>query len=127
LDTEKITINLSVVDLGKIDLLVEEGFYANRTDFIRTAIRMQLGRHDDEVKSSASRRAMAIGVLIYDRKELEAVRATGKRLRISMVGMLIINDNVPPQLAVDTIEYVKISGVFRASRAVKDALAERIH
>jgi Arc/MetJ-type ribon-helix-helix transcriptional regulator len=127
LDTEKITINMSVVDLGKVDLLVEEGFYSNRTDFIRTAIRMQLGRHDDEFRQSATRREMAIGVLVYDRNELEAVREEGRRLKISMVGMLIITDNVPPDLAVATFESIKISGVLRASRAVKDALGDRIH
>jgi Arc/MetJ-type ribon-helix-helix transcriptional regulator len=125
-DSEKITINLSVVDLGKVDLLVDEGFYANRTDFIRTAIRNQLGRHDDEVKQRISYRAMLIGALIYGREDLEQVRAAGERLRISAVGMLVISDDVPAELAAATIESIKVFGVFRASNAVKEALGDRI-
>jgi len=55
-DTEKMTINLGYVDLGHIDLMVQEGFYSNRTDFIRTAIRNQLERHADVVKQSTVRK-----------------------------------------------------------------------
>jgi len=124
-DTEKITINMSVVDLGKVDLMVEEGFYSNRTDFIRTAIRNQLGRHDDEVRQSASRRAMVVGVMVYDRKGLEKLRAKGRRVRISVVGMLVLANDIPPELARETIESIKVAGVFRAAPAVKDALADR--
>jgi Arc/MetJ-type ribon-helix-helix transcriptional regulator len=126
-DVEKITINMSVVDLGKVDLLVEEGFYANRTDFIRTAIRNLLTRHDDEVKQSVSRRAMVIGVLHYGRAELERHRAAGRRLRLSVAGMLSLGDDVSPELALEVIESVKIVGVFRANKAVKEALADRTH
>src|SRR5215831_13030034 len=97
METEKITINMSVVDLGKVDLMVEEGFYSNRTDFIRTAIRNQLGRHDDEVRQSAIRRSMVVGVMSYDRKALEKLRAAGTRVRISVVGMLILASDVPPE------------------------------
>src|SRR5262245_52201371 len=87
-DTEKITINLGVVDLGKVDLLVEEGFYANRTDFIRTAIRNQLVRHDDDVKQSSTRKALAVGVLGFGRAELEEIRAAGEKLKIAVIGMV---------------------------------------
>src|SRR3712207_8916575 len=58
LETEKITSNLGVVDLGQIDLLVQEGFYANRTDFIRTAIRNQIAAHADAVKQSVARNTL---------------------------------------------------------------------
>ncbi|HKD97162.1 MAG TPA: hypothetical protein VKB69_06100 [Micromonosporaceae bacterium] len=126
MDSEKITINMSVVDLGKVDLMVDEGFYSNRTDFIRTAIRNQLDRHDDDVRQSASRRASAVGVVRYNRKELKDVRAAGQRLRIAVVGMLILADDVSPELALETIESIQVSGVFRAGQAVKDALGERI-
>src|SRR5215475_5057988 len=98
-DSEKITINMSVVDLGKVDLMVEEGFYSNRTDFIRTAIRNQLGRHDDEVRQSASRRAMVVGVMTYDRKALEKLRAANQQVRISVVGMLVLAGDIPAELA----------------------------
>jgi Arc/MetJ-type ribon-helix-helix transcriptional regulator len=125
-ESEKITINLGVVDLGKVDLLVEEGFYANRTDFIRTAIRNQLDRHQEEVRQSTTRRAMLLGVLSYNRSELEEVRAAGERLRISFVGMLIISDDVPAELASATIESIQVHGVLRASKAVRDALGGRI-
>jgi Arc/MetJ-type ribon-helix-helix transcriptional regulator len=126
-EIEKITINISVVDLGKVDLLVEEGFYANRTDFIRTAIRNQLTRHDDEVRQTVSRRSLIIGVMLYRRKDLERHRAEGQRLKISVAGMLSLADDVTPELARETIESVKVVGVFRASKAVKDALADRTH
>lgn len=126
-ESEKITINLSVVDLGKVDLLVDDSIYANRTDFIRTAIRNQLERHDDEVKQSATRKAMAIGVVNYGRADLERIKQSGQQVDLSVVGLLIITDEVPPELALETIKSVRVSGVFRASKAVKTALGNRIH
>ncbi|GIH29762.1 hypothetical protein Aph01nite_80720 [Acrocarpospora phusangensis] len=126
-EAEKITINMNVVDLGKVDLLVEEGFYSNRTDFIRTAIRNQLNRHDDEVRHSMTRRALAIGVLHYNRAELEEYAAAGEQLNIALTGLLSIGSDVSAELARQTIQSIKIVGVFRASPAVKDALADRTH
>jgi Arc/MetJ-type ribon-helix-helix transcriptional regulator len=125
-DPEKITINMNVVDLGKVDLLVEEGFYTNRTDFIRTAIRNQLTRHEDEVSLSIGRRQMMIGVVHYGQAELEHLRALGDTLNINMTGLFSVGHDVSPELAKATITSVKIVGVFRASKAVKDALVDRI-
>jgi Arc/MetJ-type ribon-helix-helix transcriptional regulator len=125
-ETEKITINISPVDLGKIDLLVEQGFYSNRTDFIRAAIRRQLNEHSDVVQETIKRRAFSLGILVYDRAELEQRRAESKRLSIYAVGMLVIADDVPPELARETIEHVEVYGVFRASPAVREALKDRI-
>jgi len=125
-DTEKLTINLSVVDLGQVDLLVEQGFYSNRSDFIRTAIRNQLGTHAEVVQQAVVRKHLVIGVLTYDRKGLEARRAAGEKLVGNVVGLLHIADDVTPELARGTIQSIKIYGVLRASPAVKDALADRI-
>ena len=125
-DPEKITINMNVVDLGKVDLLVEEGFYTNRTDFIRTAIRNQLTRHEDEVGLSIGRRQMSIGVIHYGRSDLEDMRAAGETLDINITGLFSIGHDVSPELATATITSVKVVGVFRASRAVKEALVDRI-
>lgn len=125
-DTEKITINMSVVDLGQIDLLVEEGFYSNRTDFIRAAIRHQLMRHDTELKQSIVRKTMAVGVISYNRKDLEKAQATGEQVSARVIGMLVIADDVSPELAAATINAVKVFGVFQASKAVKEAIADRI-
>jgi Arc/MetJ-type ribon-helix-helix transcriptional regulator len=126
-EAEKITINMNVVDLGKVDLLVEEGFYSNRTDFIRTAIRNQLSRHEDDVRQTVTRKALFIGVLHYDRAELEALKATGEMLTISAIGLLTLASDVPPELALQTIRSIKVVGSFRASKPVKEALADRIH
>ena len=125
-DTEKITINLSVVDLGQVDLLVEQGFYSNRSDFIRTAIRNQLSTHAEVVKQTVVRKQIAIGVLNYSRKDLEAKRAAGEKLDINVVGMANIAGDVTPELALDTIQSLQVYGVLRASPAVRDALADRI-
>ncbi len=125
-DAEKITINMNVVDLGKVDLLVEEGFYTNRTDFIRTAIRNQLSKHEDEVNRSIGRREMVIGVLHYGRSDLEEFRTDGELLNINITGLFSLGNDVSPELARATIASLKIVGVFRASAAVKDALRDRI-
>lgn len=125
-DTEKITINMSVVDLGKVDLLVEEGFYSNRTDFIRTAIRNQLNQHDSELKQSVVRKSMAIGVVSYGRKDLERALAAGEKLAASVVGLLVFDEDISPELAKATIESVKVLGVLQANKAVKEAIADRI-
>jgi Arc/MetJ-type ribon-helix-helix transcriptional regulator len=126
-DSEKITINLGVVDLGKVDLLVEEGFYSNRTDFIRTAIRNQLDKHEGDMTATITRKSITVGALHYGRKELDEYRTNRQRLSISVIGILSISDDVTPDLARDTIESVKVRGVFRANNTVKDALADRSH
>ena len=125
-DTEKITINLGYVDLGHVDLLVQEGFYSNRTDFIRTAIRNQLAAHADVVKRSVVRRTLDLGLRRYARDDLEAARKAGERLRIQVLGLVSIADDVPPELARETIESITVLGALHASKAVKAALADRI-
>ncbi|WP_420630934.1 CopG family transcriptional regulator [Candidatus Leptofilum sp.] len=125
-DSEKITINMSVVDLGKVDLLVEEGFYSNRTDFIRTGIRNLLDKHADEVKQSVTRKTMAVGVVGYGRTYLEERRVAGEKVSAWVVGSLIIESDVSVELALDTIESIKVYGVLKASDKVKNALLSRI-
>src|ERR687895_1558239 len=105
-ETEKITINLGFVDLGQIDLLVQEGFYSNRTDFIRTAIRNQLVTHAETVKQKVARKTLVLGVQHYARRDLEAVRAAGQRLQINVLGLASIAEDVSPELALATIESV---------------------
>ncbi|MDP8973242.1 MAG: CopG family transcriptional regulator [Actinomycetota bacterium] len=125
-ETEKITINLGLVDLGQIDLLVREGFYQNRTDFIRTAIRNQIGEHAEAVKQTVARKTLALGLQNYTRHDLETVRAAGETLQIRVLGLATIADDVPPELALETIDSIEVLGAFRASPAVKAALAGRI-
>lgn len=124
-DTEKITINLGYVDLGQVDLMVEEGFYSNRTDFIRTAIRNHLDRHAEVVKRSAVRKSLDLGLRHYSRDDLEAARTAGDKLHIHVLGLASIAPDVTPQLARDAIASVVVVGAFHASSAVKAALADR--
>jgi Arc/MetJ-type ribon-helix-helix transcriptional regulator len=125
-DTEKVTINMSVVDLGQIDLLVDEGFYSSRTDFIRTAIRNQLNQHSEAVKQSITRRTMALGTVGFTRAELEKRKEKGEMLDVRVVGVFVLTSDVTPALARETIQSIKVMGVFRASEAVKAALADRM-
>src|SRR5689334_1049031 len=126
-ETEKITINLGYVDLGHIDLLVQDGFYSNRTDFIRTAIRNQFDRHTDAVKQSVTRQQLDLGLRQYNRQDLEAAKAAGERLRIQVLGLAVIAADVPPELAAETIASIHVLGALHASPAVKAALGDRIH
>jgi Arc/MetJ-type ribon-helix-helix transcriptional regulator len=126
-ETEKITINLGLVDLGQIDLLVQEGFYSNRTDFIRTAIRNQIATHAETLKQTVARKTLVLGLQHYSRRDLEAVRAAGQKLQIQVVGLASIADDVSAELARATIDSVVVLGAFRASAKVKAALADRIH
>jgi Arc/MetJ-type ribon-helix-helix transcriptional regulator len=125
-ETEKITLNLGPVDLGQIDLLVQEGFYSNRTDFIRTAIRNQLATHAEVVKQTIARKTLVLGLQHYTREDLEAVRAAGEHLQINVLGLASIADDVSPELALATIDTIFVLGAFHASEAVKRALAGRI-
>ena len=125
-ETEKSTINLGYVDLGHIDLMVQEGFYSNRTDFIRTAIRNQLERHADVVKRSVVRKSLDLGLRHYSREDLEAVRAAGQMLQIHVLGLASIASDVTPELARATIDSLVVLGALHASPAVKAALANRI-
>lgn len=125
-DSEKITINLGYVDLGRVDLMVQDGFYSNRTDFIRTAIRNQLERHADVVKQSVSRKSLDIGLRHYGREDLEAARAAGQMLHINVLGLASIAQDVTPELAKATIASVVVLGTLHASAAVKAALTDRM-
>jgi len=125
-DSEKITINLGPVDLGQVDLLVQEAFYANRTDFIRTAIRNQLQVHAEVLRQTVMRKTLVLGLRHYSREDLEALRARGEQLQIQVLGLASIAHDVSAELARDTIHSVEVLGVFQASSAVKSALADRI-
>jgi Arc/MetJ-type ribon-helix-helix transcriptional regulator len=124
-ETEKITINLGYVDLGHVDLLVQDGFYSNRTDFIRTAIRNQIERHAEAARQSMLRKSLDLGLRHYSRDDLEAARAAGQLLRINVLGLASIAGDVTPDLARATIASVTVLGAFQASPAVKAALADR--
>jgi Arc/MetJ-type ribon-helix-helix transcriptional regulator len=125
-ESEKITINLGHVDLGHVDLLVQEGFYSNRSDFIRTAIRSQLDRHGDVVRKSVARQQLDLGLREYSRHDLEAVRAAGDTLHIQVLGLAVIAPDVSPELARDTIASLRVLGALQAPAAVKAALRDRI-
>src|ERR1700694_4011910 len=126
-DSEKITINLGYVDLGQVDLMVADGFYSNRTDFIRTAIRKQLDRHADVVRQSVGRKALELGLRHYSRADLEAARARGELLHINVLGLARIAHDVTAELARESIASVAVLGALQASSEVKAALADRTH
>ena len=125
-ESEKITINVGYVDLGQIDLLVNEGFYSNRSDLIRTAIRNQLASHAGEVKKSIIRQTLELGIRRYTRRDLEEVKARGERLRIKVLGLATIDEDVPSALALQTIDSITVLGVLQASPKLKAVLAGRI-
>ncbi len=125
-DSEKITINLGLIDLGQIDLLVNEGFYSNRTDLIRTAIRNQLNTHAEVVKQTVARRSLVLGMHHYSRDDLEAALANGERLQIQVLGLASIANDVTVDLALATIESIFVLGSLQAPAALKSALASRI-
>jgi Arc/MetJ-type ribon-helix-helix transcriptional regulator len=125
-DSEKITINLGYVDLGHIDLLVQEGFYSNRTDFIRTAIRNQIERHSDVVRQAVTRKSVDLGLRHFTREDLEAAKEAGQMLDIRVLGLATIAPDVTPELARATIASLTVLGALHASAAVKAALADRI-
>ena len=125
-DSEKITINLGYVDLGHVDLLVQEGFYSNRTDFIRTAIRNQLDRHNDSVKQTVARHQLELGLRRYSREDLEAAEAAGERLHIQVLGLASIADDVSAELALRTIASIHVLGALHINPLLKAALRDRI-
>jgi Arc/MetJ-type ribon-helix-helix transcriptional regulator len=124
-ESEKITINLGLIDLGQIDLLVLEGFYTNRTDLIRTAIRNQLAMHADVLRQTVARRTLVLGLQEFSRRDLEAIRQSREKLRIQVLGLVRIADDVSPELARETIESIAVLGALHASPAVKAALTDR--
>ena len=126
-DSEKITINLGYVDLGHIDLLVSEGFYSNRTDFIRTAIRNHLTTHGDTLRQVVARKTLVLGLQQFSAADLRAVRAAGQKLEIRVLGLATLGHDVTPELALATIESITVLGALHASAPVKAALAGRIH
>ena len=126
-DSDKVTVNVGLVDLAQVDLLVNEGFYSNRTDFVRTAIRNQLRLHADAIRETVVRKRYVLGQYRYSRSELEQVVASGQSLDIHVLGLAVIEDDVPPGLADAAIASIQVLGAFIASPAVRQALANRIH
>lgn len=126
-ETEKITINLGFVDLGHIDLLVQEGFYTNRTDLVRTAVRNQIERHAEVVKQAVRRKSVDLGIRHFSREDLQAVRDVGQMLDVRVLGLATIAPDVGPELARATIASLSVLGALHATAAVKEALADRIH
>lgn len=126
-ESEKLTINLGYVDLGQIDLLVAEGFYANRSDFIRTAIRNHLATHGDALRQVVARKMLVLGLQQFSAADLTRVRAAGEKLQIRVLGLASIAPDVPAELAAETIESITVLGALHASPAVRAALAGRIH
>src|ERR1700732_457299 len=124
-DSEKITINLGYVDLGHVDLMVKDGFYSNRTDFIRTAIRNQLERHADVVKQSTARKGLDLGLRNYTRADLEAARPAGEMLHLKVLGLASIAQAVSPGLALAPVAAVSVLGALHATPAVKSSLSDR--
>lgn len=125
-ETEKMTINVGVVDLGQVDLLVQEGFYSNRSDLVRTALRNQLALHADTVKQTVARRTLVVGLQQFERADLERAVAAGERLQVQVLGLARIANDVTPELARAAIESVTVLGAFQASTAVRKALSDRI-
>ena len=123
---EKVTINVGCVDLGQIDLLVQEGFYANRTDLIRTAIRNQLAAHGDAVKQAVARKTLSLGIQHFSKADLQALKSAGQKLDIRVLGLATIAPEVTPELALATIDSLTVLGALHASPAVKAALSKRI-
>ncbi len=126
-DLEKLTLNLGFVDLGQIELLVRNGFYSNRSDFIRTAIRNQLATHAEAMRQASTRLTLELGLRHVTRQELEALRKKGEQLDIRVLGLATIADDVSPELATATIASVTVLGAFNASASVKAALADRLN
>jgi Arc/MetJ-type ribon-helix-helix transcriptional regulator len=125
-ESEKITINLGFIDLGRVDLMVQDGFYSNRADFIRTAIRNQLERQEDALRASVARRQLTLGLAQFTRQDLEQARDLGEPIHIQALGLVSIASDVTPELAKAAIASVQVLGTFQASAAVKAALADRI-
>ena len=126
-DSEKITINLGPVDLGRIDVLVDQGLYSNRSDLIRTAIRNLLDRHEPVIQAHAAKWSFTLGSLAIGRSTLERLRSEGKKISLRVIGRLSLADDIDPDLARETIETIRVRGSFRATPAVREALADRIN
>jgi Arc/MetJ-type ribon-helix-helix transcriptional regulator len=124
-ELEKVTVNLTPIDVGQIELLVDQGFYANRAEFIRVAIRNELGKHEETVRETTRRQAFVLGAVTYNRRTLERLREQGETVAVRVIGFLSIADDVPPELARAVVESLHVRGVFRASEGVKAALADR--
>ena len=125
-DSDKVTVNVGLVDLAQLDLLVEEGFYSNRTDFVRTAIRNQLQVHADAIRQTVTRKRYVMGMHRYGQRELAQVAASGQQLEIHVLGLAVIEDDVPATLAREAIASIQVLGAFIASPAVREALADRL-
>jgi Arc/MetJ-type ribon-helix-helix transcriptional regulator len=125
-ESEKITINLGFVDLGQIDLIVADGFYANRTDFIRTAIRNHLDKHREALAKSVERNNFDVGLHDYSREFLENLQRAGEMVNIRVIGLARIANDVSAELARSTIASVSVLGAIQASAAVKAALTDRL-
>lgn len=121
-DTEKITINLGFVDLGRIDLLVREGFYASRSDLIRAAIRAQLDRHDSAVAPTIVRDDFVMGLRDVTLAELQGMADANQVLDLRVIGLARFASDIPAELVASTIRSIEVLGTIQASAGVRKVL-----
>src|ERR1700685_1343240 len=73
----------------------------------------------DGAKTAASRLTLELALRTYTRRDLEAVQAAGERLRIRVLGLATIADDVSPDLARATIESIVVLGALHAPADVR--------
>ena len=127
---EKITVNLPVVDLGKIDYLVEQGFYNTRTEFIRTSIKSEIDKNSFainrviQVEDSKEGTFFSVGVISLNKSDLERYVTKNKKVAIFVMGMCFIGKNVTVELASKTIKSFKVYGIKKGPKDVMDYLSK---
>lgn len=125
MDTEKVCVNLAAVELGKIDVLVSQGLFTSRTDLIRAGIRKVLEENGEAVQRVALG-AAGLGIMAITRKQLEQARKAGEKLDMKVIGILVIDPDVTPELADTTIHEIRIFGTLRGPKAVLARIGDRV-
>ncbi len=125
---EKITVNLPVVDLGKMDYLVSQGFYNSRAEFLRIAAKEQIGKNDSIFKALTEEHVkdknyfVGIGALTISREVFEKALKEGRKIKIFVMGMVKIANDVDIELISKTVKSFRAYGIKRGPPGVIEYL-----
>ena len=126
-NSEKVSVNMNVGTLSQIDVLVDLGYYSNRSDFINQAVRQAIDQKQSIIENETSKQRESngdwfTGVCVITKDQLLIAKEKGKKLKIRGYGVVVI-DNKLDDLALEVIDSIDIKGKILASQKIKDTFS----
>ena len=127
--SEKVSVNINTSTLSSIDLLIDHGYYSNRSDFINQALREGIQKHQKtldriiDAKTEAngeSPNQWFIGVYGLEKREIDAAKSRGITMEIKGYGVLVIDAENDEEDLYPVIRSIKVKGKVVCQKRIKE-------